>query len=96
MTALNPSRDWDWDKETQSRILMKLDEISCILVNTNRQKGTPRAKPGKQWQPDYVAEAKEQAAKDRAEKRRLSKEQLEAIKEFWKKRNPEAQFVETT
>lgn len=94
MTALNPAKDWDWDKETQSRILMKLDEISCILVNVNRQKGTPKAKPGEQWQPDYVKEAKEKANTERMGRKRVTPEQLEAIKRFWQSRNPEAKFME--
>ena len=94
MVALNPSKDWDWDKETQSLILMKLDEIHCSFINANREKGKPKAKPEKKWQPDYVTEAKEQLEKERAKERRLSEEQIQAIKQFWKKHNPEAKFME--
>ena len=92
--AVSPSKDWDWDKETASRTLMKLDEISCILVNANRQKGTPKARPNEQWQPDYVKDAKAQVELDRQERSRFNKEQMEAVKRFWKARNPEAKFME--
>lgn len=92
--AINPVKDWDWDKETQSRILMKLDELCCIMVNANRQKGSPKAKPGEQWQPKYVKEAKQQAKEQRETEKRLTAEQMAAIKSFWKHRNPEAKFME--
>jgi len=94
ITALNPSKDWDWDKETQSRILYKLDEISCILANTHREKGKPRIKPDKKWEPKYVTEAKEQYANELSAKRKLTDEELEAIKKFWKQKNNKANFLE--
>lgn len=94
MTTLNPGKDWNWDKETQSRILAKLDQISCILANMFRKEGSPKAKPDKQWQPDYVAEAKKKALAQSEEDKRLTQEQIETLKQFWKQRNPEAHFVE--
>ncbi len=92
--AINPAKDWNWDKETQSRILMKLDELCCIMTNINRKKGSSKAKPGDQFQPDYVKDAKEQAKLDRSERKRLTDEQIANIKRFWKQRNPEAKFME--
>lgn len=87
MTAINPARDWSWEKETQSRILMKLDEVACVLVNTNLKKGKKRAKPDEQFQPDYVKDAKEEARK-KQKKQKFTDEEMDQIKAFWQKRNP--------
>lgn len=91
---MNPAKDWNWDRETQSRILMKIDELCCIMVNANRKKGSAKAKPNEQFQPDYVKDAKKQAKLDQSERKRLSDEQIANIKRFWKMRNPEAKFME--
>lgn len=60
-----PSKDWDWDKETQSRILYTLDVISCQLSNIFKKKGAKPRKPAEQFQPDYVKEAKKGAKKEK-------------------------------
>ena len=94
VTTINPLKDWDWDKETQSLSLNKLDQISVILANMFRGKGKPPAKVAEQWQPDYVKEAKEESRIRLAKTRRVSEEEMAAIKRFWKARNPEAIFIE--
>ena len=84
--SINPASDWDWDKETQSRILAKLDILSVQLGNLFRKKGGDKLKPEPQWQPEYVKIAKEEAeAKQKAENS-FSKEDMEHIKAFWKAR----------
>lgn len=85
------SKDWDWDKEVQSRILMKLDTISCQLANIFKKKGTQSSKPDKQFQPDYVKDAKKELDRQRSNK--YNKEDMEKIKAFWAKRNPSATFL---
>ena len=94
MMAINPLKDWNWDKETQSLILGKLDQLTVILTNMFRGKGKPPVKLAEQWQPEYVKEAKEEGKKRLSASKRISDEQMEAIKRFWKARNPEATFIE--
>lgn len=74
-----PSKDWDWDKEVQSRILQMLDIISCHLVNMHRKKGTKAIKPSEQFQPDYVREAKNMAKENKRETAKREQEDLAAI-----------------
>lgn len=74
-----PFKDWDWDKEVQSRILQMLDIISCHLVNMHRKKGTKAIKPSDQFQPDYVKEAKKQAKEDKRETAKEDQQDLAAI-----------------
>ena len=62
-----PSKDWDFDKETQSRILMMLDVISCQLSNMFKKKGAKPRKPAEQFQPDYVKEAKKEVGNKKNE-----------------------------
>ena len=66
-----PSKDWDFDKETQSRILLMLDVISCQLSNMFKKKGIKPRKPDEQFQPDYVKEAKKEAKKQKKEVRKV-------------------------
>lgn len=94
ITAINPSKDWDWDKETRSRILSKLDMILCTLANMFREKGKPKVNPEGQYQPEYVKEAKKEWAEKKEEEKRFTEEQMEAVKRFWKSRNPKAKFME--
>lgn len=95
MTTLNPGKDWNWDRETQSRILAKLDHIYVLLGNSFRdKKKTAKIKPEPQWQPDYVREAKDEAKTRHDASKKLSKEDLEATKAFWKHKNPDATFLE--
>ena len=74
-----PSKDWDWDKEVQSRILQTLDIISCHLANMHRKKGTKAIKPSEQFQPDYVKEAKNMAKENKRETAKTDQEDLAAI-----------------
>lgn len=86
-----PSKDWDFDKETQSRILLMLDVISCQLSNLFKKKGTKPRKPSDQFQPDYVKEAKESAEKMKKE---WSEEAQKDLAEIFEKRNNQVKDLE--
>lgn len=88
------SKDWNWNKEVQSRILYSLEIISCQLTNMFRKKGKKKVKPGEQFQPDYVKKAKENAVRAKNMKRKITKEEMENIKAFWKRRNPNVKVFE--
>lgn len=92
--ALNPAKDWTWDREVQSRILAKLDIISCQVANLFRKKGKSALKPDKQYQPDYVEDAKKQAEEIRKEKKKFDEKEMNQIKQFWKARNPKVRFFD--
>lgn len=87
----SPFKDWDWDKEVQSRILQMLDLISCHLVNMNRKKGTKALKVSDQFQPDYVKEAKKDVKKQKKETAATDQEELASI---FEKRNSEVKELE--
>lgn len=87
----NPFKDWDWDKEVQSRILQMLDLISCHLVNMHRKKGTKAIKAGEQFQPDYVKDAKKQIKSD---KREEAKQDQQDLAEIFEKRNNKVNKLE--
>lgn len=87
MVAINPASEWDWDKETQSRILAKLDILSTQLGNLFRKKGSDKIKPEPQWQPDYVKEAKERAEEKKQAAKAFSEEDMKQIKAFWEARS---------
>lgn len=87
----SPFKDWDWDKEVQSRILQMLDLISCHLVNMNRKKGTKALKVSDQFQPDYVKEAKKDIKKQKKETAAINQEELASI---FEKRNSEVKELE--
>lgn len=91
--AIYPAADWGWDRETQSRILAKLDYILVTIENAfrDKKKSSP-AKPDDQWQPEYVKEAKEELRREKH--RRLSDEELENLKAFWQRRNSKARFLD--
>lgn len=80
----SPFRDWDWDKEVQSRILQMLDLISCHLVNMHRKKGTKALKVSDQFEPDYVSKAKKELKKQKKEQMADSNARLA---ELFEKRN---------
>ena len=97
MTTYSPVKDWSWDKETQSRILSKLDNILVLLGNAFRDKRkSKKFEPEPQWQPDYVKDAKEEARTKELERRKLSDDEMKASIEFWKAKNHEATFIEDT
>ena len=87
----SPFKDWDWDKEVQSRILQMLDLISCHLVNMNRKKGTKALKVSDQFQPDYVKKAKKDIKKQKKETAATNQEELASI---FEKRNSEVKELE--
>lgn len=93
MTVINPAKDWNWDKEVQSRILAKLDEISCIIVNSHKKKNAKKVEPAEQFQPDYVKEAKELAEKEKQAKKEPDKEELQRLKTFWQRRNRKVKMI---
>lgn len=86
-----PSKDWDFDKETQSRILMMLDVISCQLANVFKKKNAKPRKPADQFQPDYVKEAKKEA--QRQKKESLQQDQSD-LAEIFMKRNSNVKTIE--
>ena len=88
-----PSKDWDFDKETQSRILMMLDVISCQLSNIFKKKSAKPKKPAEQFQPDYVKQAKKDAEN---EKKMLNKDAQEDLAELFAKRNDKINKMEGT
>ena len=97
MTTLNPAKDWDWDKETQSRILQKLDFIYTMLGNAFRdKKKTAKFKPEAQFEPDYVKLAKDEAKTRQNANKRLTAHELDEVKAFWKRKNYQATFIEET
>ena len=87
----SPFKDWDWDKEVQSRILQMLDLISCHLVNMHRKKGTKALKVSDQFQPDYVKKAKKDIKKQKKETAATNQEELASI---FEKRNSEVKELE--
>ena len=88
-----PAAEWDWDKETQSRILAKLDFILVTLQNAFRdKKKSSQVKHDEQWQPECVKEAKEEA--QRKKRQKLSDEDLAALKAYYKAKNSGARFID--
>lgn len=94
-TKIQPANEWSWDKEVQSRILAKLDIISTQLANMFKKKGEKAIKPEKQFQPKFVEEAKEESERRRQEKNKFSEDELAKLKDFWKKKNPNARYLDT-
>ena len=86
-----PSKDWDWDKETRSRILMELDVISCQLSNIFKKKGAKPRKPAEQFQPDYVKEAKKDATN---QKKVINEDSSKELAEIFEKRNSKVNKLE--
>lgn len=87
----SPFKDWDWDKEVQSRILQMLDLISCHLVNIHRKKGKQAIKVGDQFQPEYVVEAKKQI---KSNKRERALEDQEELANIFEARNNQTKKLE--
>lgn len=86
-----PSKDWDFDKETQSRILMMLDVISCQLSNMFKKKGVKPRKPSEQFQPDYVRDAKKEVKK---QKKSFDQDAQKDLAEIFGKRNSNVKSLE--
>lgn len=80
----SPFKDWNWDKEVQSRILQMLEIIFCSVANMHRKKGTKPLRPGEQFQPDYVKNAKKSTKKEAKE---FAREEGEALAEIFEKKN---------
>lgn len=87
MEKLSPLKDWNWDREVQSRIIAKLDIISCQLGNMMKKKGAKPMKPDEQFQPDYVKKGKNKLQKEHRKQSEVSAEDMEDIKDFWQQRN---------
>lgn len=87
----SPFKDWNWDKEVQSRILQILEIISCNIINMHRKKGKKPLKPGEQFQPDYVKKAK---ADTKNEAKRAAKEEQKDLSELFEKRNNKVNKLE--
>lgn len=87
MQKIIPSKDWNWDKEVQSRILRTLDVISCQFANLFRKNGQESIKPGEQFQPDYVKHAKEEAQSLAKADMTISEDEMAAMKTFWQSHN---------
>lgn len=60
-----------------------LDVISCQITNMNKKKGQSPRKPSDQFQPDYVAKAKDNVKG----KKKLTKEEMDDLADFFNKRN---------
>lgn len=88
------SKDWDWDKEVQSRILHALDTISCQLANIVKKEGRSPAKPRPQFQPDYVKKAKETAERSK-QIIQMSSDELEDMEQFWQEYNHNTKRLES-
>ena len=86
----NPTKDWDFSKETESRILHQLEAISCQLYNLFKKKGAKARKPDEQFQPDYVKKAKEEYQKSK----KPTEDEMDDAKEFWMRKNKGAKFLE--
>lgn len=80
----SPLKDWNWDKEVQSRILQMLEIIFCTIANMHRKKGAKPLRPNEQFQPDYVKKAKIAAKK---EAKGLAKEDRETLAAIFEKKN---------
>lgn len=93
LTALNPAKDWDWDKEVQSRILAKLDQIGCMIANSHKEKGKKRAQPEKQFQPKYVEKAKKDIEKQKNDKIKMTTEEAEQNRLFWQRRYQKVKMI---
>ncbi len=92
MRKVCPAVSWSWDDEVSSRILYSLGVISAQIANMGLKKGAKRIKPDEQFQPDYITKAK----KEYVERKKMEKMQtrdVEAMKEFWRARNPDAQYL---
>lgn len=79
-----PLKDWNWDRETQSQILLAIQNLGKIYIDANRKKGRPRTPEIKQMQPDYVAEAKKKIERERKEDAGMD---LEEFKKIFENRN---------
>lgn len=58
-----------------------------------KKKGGKKAKPQELLQPDYVKKAKKKLAVQKSKGPTLSEEEMNKMKDFWKKRNPKVKFV---
>lgn len=85
IVTINPARDWNWDRETQSQILRELGLISDQISKFGSGKKT---KVPPQFQPAYVERAKREFEERKQLESRISEADLENLKSFWKHRNP--------
>ena len=71
--------------------MAKLDFILVTIQNTFRKKGGPEIQPDEQWQPEAVKEAKETVRRE--EHRKITDEELAAIKNYWRRHNDKARYI---
>lgn len=93
MVALSPAKDWNWDKEVQSRILAELDRIACMFANSHKKKSAKSVEPAEQFQPDYVKQAKEDAEKKKQAKFKRTDEEMNQIRNFWQQRQKKVKML---
>lgn len=72
--------------------MAKLDFILVTVQNMFREKSGPKAKPDEQWQPEVVKEAKETARREKH--RKLTDEELAAVKNYWRRHNDKARYID--
>ena len=83
-------KDWTWEKEVQSQILRAIEAFTAVYVNSNRKKGTKKAKVPDLMEPDYVKQAKKNFEKRKKENLADEKEHLRRI---FEEKNPEAKYI---
>lgn len=88
MRRFNPLKDWDWDKEIQSQILLALNRLEAMYVNSHKKKGARAVKEPVQTQPDYVKKVKEEYEKNQKASKEITEDEMPDFEAFWKARNP--------
>ena len=91
MEKLNPVRDWNFDRETQSQILRRLDVISDQLAKFGSKKKIDTPKP---FEPDYVTKGKKELAERAKEAKRWSEADKNRLAEYFAKHNAKVKRIE--
>lgn len=91
MEKLNPVRDWNFDRETQSQILRRLDVISDQLAKFGSKKKIDTPKP---FEPEYVTKGKKKLAERAKEEKRWSEADKNKLAEYFAKHNAKVKRIE--
>lgn len=91
MEKLNPVRDWNFDRETQSQILRRLDVISDQLAKFGSKK---KIENPKQFEPEYVTKGKKKLAERAKEEKRWSEADKNKLAEYFAKHNAKVKRIE--
>ena len=91
MEKLNPVRDWNFDRETQSQILRRLDVISDQIAKFGSKKKIETPKP---FEPDYVTKGKKKLAKMQKETKRWSDDDKNKLASYFAKHNSKVKRIE--